>query len=393
MSVSYLTYIYLEDLMEMIASGVKPITRATYVTAGNLWIRFQTRTEGYNDDVYMVNLKYTRRDVIIRILRFLKWLSSDEIYATQQATRRLKTGVRFHFRCHAADYRAFGEEEIVEALKGMEATSSRDRRKAPSPAIPWNMALNRKARVMFHEGGDQDRQMAYIGVTAGFNFGWRIGEFAYEGPYDKPPKMKEDHRFYWSDILIECETGVTISFSGYLALIPRPVILMIVFVKNSSKTSGRAFSDGKPYFLTPGDCEDEQIFFDDFIQWMEICKVVREDRPMFSRTGVETQKEASLLGRIATKLMKDVDFTEGISGFSGKSVRVGGSTALRVAGRSDIQILSSVGHLSTSSNLHYQASVASGGGYALSTGDVVNTQDVARMAMVNTLVGKKRVTR
>ena len=184
MSVSYLTYIYLEDLMEMIASGVKPITRATYVTAGNLWIRFQTRNEGYNDDIYMVNLKYTRRDVIIRILRFLKWLSSDEIQATPQATRRLKTGVRFHFRCHAADYRAFDEEEIVEALKGMKATSGRDRRKAPSPAIPWNMALNRKARVMFHEGGDQDRQMVYIGVTAGFNFGWRIGEFAYEGPYD-----------------------------------------------------------------------------------------------------------------------------------------------------------------------------------------------------------------
>ena len=69
-------------------------------------------------------------------------------------------------------------------------------------------------------------------------------------------------------------------------------------------------------------------------------------------------------------------------------MRVGGSTALRVVGKSDIQILSSIGHLSTSSNLHYQASIVDG--YALSTGNAVNTKDVARMAMVNSLAGKKR---
>ena len=92
-------------------------------------------------------------------------------------------------------------------------------------------------------------------------------------------------------------------------------------------------------------------------------------------------------------MLNDVGAEYELKGFTGKSLRVGASSAFTAAGCSDSTILNSVGHKSLSSNQHYQSGSASGNKYALGVGDVVSITDVRRTQAIIKLTAAPKTER
>ena len=156
-----------------------------------------------------------------------------------------------------------------------------DLRKAPNKALGWIMPLHRKARDTYWVQGNQDQKMAYIACTLAFHFSLRIGEMCSTGPYNKHPRFHRDHRFYGWDLILESggETSQQYTIRRYRECFPKPSIEVVVFIKNSSKTSGRVYPDGKPYYLTRAS-PDEAILLDDFLSWLHDANHDLTDHPI-----------------------------------------------------------------------------------------------------------------
>ena len=192
-----------------------------------------------------------------------------------------------------------------------------------------------------------DYKMTSIAGAVGYNFSLRIGEIAKSASYNKPPKFKPDHRFYFCDIKLEDANDpsrcIMYSFSKYKSISPRPIISVIIFVKNSSKTSGRARPDGKPYFLVPLGTPEEIELFHDFVYWMELCGHDLDEEPIASRLHPTTLRFKRATSKEVTEMLNDVGAEYELKGFTGKSLRGGASSAFTTAGYSDSTILNYVG--------------------------------------------------
>ena len=240
------------------------------------------------------------------------------------------------------------------------------------------LELNESAREMFWIAQGQDERMAYIGGSLAFNFSLRIGEIANVGPYNQGSKQTPDHRFYWCDIILE-SIEADLTFVEYKAISPRPRIELITLVKCSSKTSGRASPDGKPYYLTRGSVHEEHLL-DYFLTWIEECLHTDETFPITSRINPSTGLHLDLQSKALCSMMNTVGDRHDLKGFSGKSPRGGGSSSLSAAGHSDSVILNSVGHKSLASYQHYQSGTASGNADALGAGNTISIRDVKRVS-------------
>ena len=369
---------------ELIAKGVKPKTRITHQASWKIWLDF-CRVEDTLDDVFMTICP--ERIGIIRAISFLIWLDDDN--RKQGAIKTIISGIRFTYECNIQDHKIFENPSFSRALAGVGIIDgSVNLKKAPSKSLIWILQFNVSARLTFWLTGIQDKQMTYIATTLLFHFSLRIGEIAKVGPYGKAPQYMDDHRFYWCDILLEdaLTPSVLYTFAKFKSITPRPAIGLIFLLKNSSKTSGRVQADGKPYFLGPG-TNEETAFFQDFMRWIELCNHSLECEPICSRLSHSITKP--LMKRTTSKevvtLMNAVGAEHDLLGFTGKSLRGGGSSALTAAGHSDAIMLNSVGHVAQASNQHYQTGTASTNHYALGTGLTISLLDVQRTATINKL--------
>ena len=376
-------------MVEIIARGVKSRTRITHKASWTVWVEF-CRVKNFNEDLFMKEC--SRRDGTIRAIEFLIWLDDDE--RKQGAIKTILSGIRFTFECHIEDHSSFEDPSFTRALAGVGIRDGTvNLKKAPSKSLVWIVELNVSARTLFWLPGIQDQQMNYIACTLLFHFSLRIGEIANVGPYLKAPYFTEDHRFYWCDLLLEdaANPAIQYSFTRFKSMNPRPDIGLIFLLKNSSKTSGRVQADGKPYFLAPGTTADETNFFNDFMRWIDICNHDFECEPIASRLShASNARMKRTISKDVVSLLNAVGANYEITGFTGKSLRVGGSSALTAAGHSDSVMLNSVGHISLASNQHYQTGTASTNHYALGTGTTITLLDVQRTATINKLNHKPK---
>lgn len=348
--------------------------------------------EGRLDDLYLFSLN--ERDATITILKFISWLEAEGRSAG--AIRSICTGVRYHFSCHVANESLFTLDCVKRALSGITQTVGKiSLKNAPNKSLGWILPLHLKARQMFWINGDQTQKMHHIGCALAFHFSLRIGEICSTGPYNKPKRFNIDHRFYGCDIIFEnaCDPNSRYSVKEYRDCLIKPDIGVVIFLKNSSKTSGRESPDGKPYFLTRYTAIESELL-DDLLEWITVSNHDLTDHPIASRVSIcHPFKLLSLTSESAIKMLQTVGYEFGLSGFTGKSLRVGGSTTLAAAGYSDTQILNSVGHQSLSSNQHYQSGNASGNRYALGAGEVIKIVDIQRTQSINLLNATQKVDR
>ena len=369
---------------DLIAKGVKPKTRITHQASWKIWLDF-CRVQDMLDDVFMT--RCSPRTGVLRAINFLMWLEDDN--RKQGAIKVIISGLRFTYECNVQDHSIFEHPSFTRAIAGVGIVDkSVNLRKAPSKSLVWILQFNVAARAAFWLTGNQDSQMTYIATTLLFHFSLRIGEIAKIGPYGKAPLYTDDHRFYWCDILLEdaVTPSIQYSFAKFKSMSPRPAIGLILLLKNSSKTSGRVRSDGKPYFLGPGS-EEETTFFQDFMRWIELCNHTLEGEPICSRLShsLSNPQMKRTTSKEVVTLMNAIGAEHDLLGFTGKSLRGGGSSALAAAGHSDAIMLNSVGHVSHASNQHYQTGTASTNHYALGTGLTISCLDVQRTATINKL--------
>ena len=378
-----LSHPVLESAKVFMEHAVAPGTRASNLAALSIWEEFR-RTVRDSYGLFLDDAP-NRREAVLTILKFIVW-AVKERQLTSNAVRVLCGKLRWNFTCNVGDASLFDHPSLRTALKGMMAAdpSVADLKKSPNHALLWVLALNDMARDMFWVPGDQDDRMSYIGGSLAFNFSLRIGEVANVGPYYTGQKCTPDHRFYWCDIILESETK-DYKFAEYKATETRPHIELILFVKNTSKTSGRANPDGKPYYLTRNSKQEERLL-EDLLTWIEECNHNDEALPIACRLKLNPVKQRDLSCDLHSKrliaMMNTVGMTQGLKGFSGKSLRGGGSSSLAAAGHSDSVILNSVGHKSLASNQHYQSGTASGNAYALGAGNPISIKDVRRVSTV-----------
>ena len=363
--------------MEM---AVAPGTRASNLAALAIWQEFRNKADDcfglFLDDITH------RRDAILVLTRFIVW-AVKERELTPNSVRTLCGKLRWNFTCNAGDSTLFDNHSVRTTIKGLLASGSpslADLKKSPNSALLWVLELNESAREMFWVAQGQDERMAYIGGSLAFNFSLRVGEVTNVGPYNQAPKYTPDHRFYWCDIILEANEA-DLTFVEYKAISPRPRIELITLIKLSSKTSGRASPDGKPYYLTRGSIHEERLL-DDFLIWIEECQHTEETVPITSRINPSTGLHLDLQSKALCSMMNAVGGRHDLKGFSGKSLRGGGSSSLSAAGHSDSVILNSVGHKSLASNQHYQSGTASGNAYALGAGNTISIRDVKRVSKV-----------
>lgn len=364
------------NIQDLIANSVTPGTRYGHQMAWHVWVQFiDCRIPPV--DLYLFDM--THRERVMSVLNFIVWLDGDG--RRQGAIQKILSGVKFTFKCNAVSSDPLDDPSVRSAMSGLEAgNTSIDLKKAPSQSLLWALPLNNYARCRYWLSSHLDYKMTYLAASLGFNFSLRIGEIAKSATYNKAPKYLLDHRFYFCDICLEdsLDPSITYSFSKYKSIFPRPIISVVIFVKNSSKTSGRIHPDGKPYFLGPVGTAEEIELFNDFIDWMELCGHDLDEEPIASRVHPTTHKFKRATAKEITMMLKDVGADHDLEGFTGKSLRGGASSAFTAAGYSDSVILNSVGHKSLPSNQHYQSGSLSANKYALGTGEVISITDVRR---------------
>ena len=376
----FVVCLLLETAKAYMENAVAPGTRASNLAALAIWQEFR-RKDTDNFGLFLDDAP-NRREAVLTLIRFIVW-AVKERELTPNAVRTLCGKLRWNFTCNAGDSTLFDNTSVRTTIKGLLASYYpvlADLKKSPNSSLLWVLELNDLARDMYWVSQDQYRHMLYIGCTLAFNFSLRIGEVANVGPYNRSPKFTPDHRFYWCDIVLESEE-MDLTFVEYKAVSPRPRIDLITFVKLSSKTSGRAAPDGKPYYLTRNSMQEDRLL-DDFLIWIEECQHMDDTKPIASRINPVSGLHLDLQSKALSTMMNTVGAKHGLKGFSGKSLRGGGSSSLSAAGYSDSVILNSVGHKSLASNQHYQSGTASGNAYALGAGNTITIRDVKRVNKV-----------
>ena len=240
-------HILLGAVRELIERAVKPGTRSSNLAALSVWKDFRSKCGG-TSDLFLLDAP-SPRDSALLVIEFIMWMRDTGKYSPNS----IKTTcgkLRWNFICNVADDSVFDSPSVRTALKGLSANDGSgpaNLRKSPNNSLLWILELNDLARDNMWVNRGQDDRMTYIAISLAFHFSLRIGEIASVGPYYKAPKFTPDHRFYWCDIVLEDRDGETeYSFVQFRTMLPKPDIELVLFLKNSSKTSGRERADGNP---------------------------------------------------------------------------------------------------------------------------------------------------
>lgn len=236
--------------------------------------------------------------------------------------------------------------------------------------LPWTIELIVDLRTSLWLGADAtvDSRMTYIACVTAYNFSLSIGEYGYTGPKD------DDHRFFLEDLTFEDNEGITYDFIAWMASKERLTIVHITFVKNSSKALA---TDLKEYYLPRGDGLQLQLF-SDTLCWLKESNLTSLGYPVFSRFHLGRFK--TLTSKMVNSALKDAAIKRCLPGdqISSRSLKVGGSSNMAVAGLDGESIRRIVGHASVNSSLAYQR-LTMKDGFALSHGPCVTLQDVKRL--------------
>lgn len=344
-----------QELARFLDGGLDPGTLGQYRAADKLWTEFRN-PQGLllAKGLYMVGL--SRSEILEQVYRFLRWMVDVKGIPAQTAAAHL-TGVRHFFRVNLGDFQAFDTEQVMLARKCCRAKRTREELRVAAaakveiaPVVPEQMDWMR-ARYWARIQATVEDKMAYMAIAMSQNIILRIGEVAYEGPYG--PEKKTDHRFFFSDLVLEDDRGRGYGLVAYKAVTPRPKIVYFRLDTLSSKSSRRQ-ADGKPYHFTPGETAREAQFFNDFLEWIERSQVVQADRPLFCYRSNGVYHD--LLGKKFRNVLKTMAVAFGMNPrcYSGKSTRKGGASSMQVSGRPDSHIVGLTGHAAiTTTVVHY----------------------------------------
>jgi hypothetical protein len=245
--------------------------------------------------------------------------------------------------------------------------------------------------------GSLDHKMTYIALATGYNFTMRPGHVTYMG------RRVSDHRYLMADVSVECEVdGKLLSVVEWLAtgedVGSRLAVTVVILRVDSSKSHGnRNGGDGSLNFISPGN-EAETQYFTDFLEWLDIAGLQLEprrgdhrhrfypialERPLFSRVHPITRLFKMSIVKNLTDALKACGETLGFERhvFTGRSLRIGGTTTAVASGASSDEITRATGHAHVETSRIYTRSTkhkATSFGY----GDTVGTQDLKRMTVV-----------
>jgi len=358
-----------ETDVAMVAGAVTAGTRANYGSASMLWDRYGIEA-GYNlDDPFLGTLNDSDRS--LTIARFLKWMVETQLVKTSVACRLL-TGLRFHFVTHYQDVGVFSSDPVRMAkttAKRLEPTVLWVDRPNGQPSMPFVMELLDDLRASHWESltsATVGTKIVYIAVAFASNFGRRPGEVAWMG------KSKADHRFCWEDVIFELKYPESdtiladiLTFTQYISLpLPRPELELVRATKRTSKMSTQDI-DGQMLFIAPvvGNAKMTQ-FFNDFLDWVNVCGVIDESAMVFSRVACVSRDSH----RSTTKMLTNQMFVEGMrtagrrhglpdACFTGKSPRINSVTNTTMAGHTTAHIKAITGHASDSAMNMYKRTI------------------------------------
>ena len=368
-SIKYLVPAVTETDVAMVAGAVTASTRANYGSASILWNRYGIEA-GYNiDDPFLGALNDSDRS--LTIARFLKWMVESQLVKTSVACRLL-TGLRFHFVTHYQDVGVFSSDAVRMAkttAKRLEPTVLWLDRPNGQPPMPFVMELLDDLRASHWESfisATVDTKMVYIAVAFASNFGRRPGEVAWMG------KSKADHRFCWEDVIFELKYSESdtiladiLTFTQYISLpLPRPELELVRVTKRTSKMSAQDI-DGQMLFIAPvmGNAKMTQ-FFNDFLDWVNVCGVIDENAMVFSRVAYVSRNSR----RSTLKMLTSQMFVEGMrtagrrhglpdACFTGKSPRINSVTNTSMAGHTTAHTKAITGHASDSAMNMYKRTI------------------------------------
>ena len=368
-SINYLVPAVTETDVAMVAGAVTASTRANYGSASILWNRYGIEA-GYNiDDPFLGALNDSDRS--LTIARFLKWMVESQLVKTSVACRLL-TGLRFHFVTHYQDVGVFSSDAVRMAkttAKRLEPTVLWLDRPNGQPPMPFVMELLDDLRASHWESfisATVDTKMVYIAVAFASNFGRRPGEVAWMG------KSKADHRFCWEDVIFELKYSESdtiladiLTFTQYISLpLPRPELELVRVTKRTSKMSAQDI-DGQMLFIAPvmGNAKMTQ-FFNDFLDWVNVCGVIDENAMVFSRVAYVSRNSR----RSTPKMLTSQMFVEGMrtagrrhglpdACFTGKSPRINSVTNTSMAGHTTAHTKAITGHASDSAMNMYKRTI------------------------------------
>ena len=402
----------------MIANGVVFSTQEKYRTGVHLWTEYRL-PQGNPSHAWMYMIDHTHREVVIALLDFLRWMIHVKGTPATSACHHL-TGVRFAFRNHACNLEPFADDSLKSAKTGLVAKSSqaiRDRKVIFEilPLVITDLDRLRNQFFLLPESSLHER-ITYMAIVSAFNVSLRIGEVAYGSPFFKLlpstdltnpevvscisagipaplvlTEVKQDHRFFLSDILLEDDEGSAFSYDDYMDTSPqaRPNIAWMRWDSGSTKSSRRQLD--KHSYSFGRECERESQFLSDFLHYLEIRGRTSSEVQLFScmssraKTGVKMLTES-----MVREMVKSLAPENGISSnhYSGKSLRKGGATSMGASGRSVTDILANTGHAGINTSAIY-TNTGGATGNALRNPAVVTVQHLKRSLPVNNRVTNK----
>ena len=385
-------YLVSEKVKEMISRSVVKSTRTNYTAAVTVWKAFRHEHDNWQEGEELYHADRDKMQTVLLVLEFIKWLEGRY---TPGVINRLITGLGFHLNCAVIHAGILAHPSIVGARKSVTATVNR---KETELTLGLNLDMLQSLRnTLWVSSTTLDQRMTYIAIITGYTFTMRPGHIAYMGP------NATDHRYRLGDLTIElASTGALLSFTEWLSLRSDTTqdasIGLLILRTNSSKTHGIAKGgDGSLNFICEGN-DIETQYFHDFQEWLlscnlELTPMIPEgtvsdasldvlERPLFSRIHPITKSFKKLLIREVSSALKLCAEGVGLhrSSFSGKSLRIGGTTVAVASGATSGEILRATGHagietarIYTRSTRHTSTSL----GYA----GTVEVQDLKRMAL------------
>ena len=369
-----------------------PTTRLQYVASDLAWRKFREETRGKVEDVY--NCDGTQQSMVMLILEWIVWMESKQGYPPA-LIQKFMTGLSFYCRLHVVHAGVTEHQSIVGARKAAAPARLRSSGGARILGVTLNMMECLRERLWLT--GSIDHKMTYIALATGYNFTMRPGHVSYMG------RGVSDHRYLFADVSIECEVdGRLLSVVEWLAtgddVRSRLAVTVVILRVDSSKSHGnRHGGDNTLNFISPGN-EAETQYFNDFLEWLDIAGLHLEpirgdrrhtfypialERPLFSRVHPITRLFKMSIVKNLTDALKACGESFGFERrvFTGKSLRIGGTTTAVASGASSEEITRATGHAHVETSRIYTRSTkhkSTSFGY----GDTVGTKDLKRMTVV-----------
>ena len=379
------------EVQDLIARSVLPSTRLQYVAADLAWKKFREETKGGLGDLY--NCDGSTRSMVLLVLEWIVWMESKQGYPPL-LIQKLMTGFAFYCKLNVVHAGVTEHKSIVGARKA--AAPARLRVSGGRRILGVTLEMMSDLRELLWVKGTLDQKMTYIALATGYNFTLRPGHVTYMGP------TVNDHRYLFGDVTVESDLdGTLLSAAEWLTsgvdVGTRVAVAVIILRIDSSKShNARNGGDGSLNFISPGN-DFETQYYEDFLEWLGIAGVllnprkrnrgVKEfptamERPLFSRVHPITRMFKMSIVKDLTGALKACGETYGFerSVFTGKSLRIGGTTTAVASGASSDDILRATGHAHVQTSQIYTRSTkhkATSFGY----GDTVGMQDLKRMTV------------